>query len=551
VGEAEAFLIIEIWSAPDDGRRPQGVSLLLEPPAFRLVTSKTRPPTETIEALEESLQDIHLLSRPPDVKVEPGRKRSPPGTAPLMLVAEARQLNCFILGLEVRPIYRDPASGEVFPLLLRTLRRSVDHALKQAIFEFLRVQTTHHPENYLALGQRAVDETVWEIDQHLAGISSTFDFLLQVTPVNIDRAWARFKESNFEENPLFYYRPRPVDPALLKRKLYEIPLERIEDPTLAFIFREKRTELDRQLGMLEDRSSRNFLYGSLQLFGGVEPELLKLAEALLTALPSRSPTEEAEAPVGAEAFARRAMAELDYYRQNYPALTAQVEIRDDVIGLMVSRGNLLIGHTTSIAPSRVEALLQHEIGTHILTYFNGQAQPFQQLYTGLAGYEELQEGLAVLAEYLVGGLSRPRLRLLAGRVVAAYHLIEGTTFIDTFRVLHHTHGFSPRLAFSITTRIYRGGGLTKDAVYLRGLVEILHYLQQGGLLEPLFVGKIAAAHVPVIRELQWRQVLKPAPLRPRYMEHPQVTARLKRLRQGMSVLDLIPIEQPLTEKSML
>ena len=34
--------------------------------------------------------------------------------------------------------------------------------------------------------------------------------------------------------------------------------------------------------------------------------------------------------------------------------------------------------------------------------------------TGLTGYDTLQEGLAVLSEYLVGGLSRPRLRLLGG-----------------------------------------------------------------------------------------------------------------------------------------
>ena len=40
-------------------------------------------------------------------------------------------------------------------------------------------------------------------------------------------------------------------------------------------------------------------------------------------------------------------------------------------------------------------------------------------------------------------------------------------------------------------RIYRGGGLTKDAVYLRGLLQILRYLREGGELEPLFVGKVA------------------------------------------------------------
>ena len=81
---------------------------------------------------------------------------------------------------------------------------------------------------------------------------------------------------------------------------------------------------------------------------------------------------------------------------------------------MVSNGNLLIGRKAKIPASRVDALVQHEVGTHLLTYFNGRAQPFQMLYTGLAGYEEMQEGIAVLSEYLVDGLSVPRLRLLAG-----------------------------------------------------------------------------------------------------------------------------------------
>ena len=84
---------------------------------------------------------------------------------------------------------------------------------------------------------------------------------------------------------------------------------------------------------------------------------------------------------------------------------------------MVSNGNLFIGKRVKIPESRAEALIQHEVGTHVLTYINGKNQPFQQLYCGLSGCDELQEGLAVLSEYLVGGLSPPRLRLLAGRVI--------------------------------------------------------------------------------------------------------------------------------------
>jgi hypothetical protein len=93
-------------------------------------------------------------------------------------------------------------------------------------------------------------------------------------------------------------------------------------------------------------------------------------------------------------------------------------------------------------------------------------------------------------------------------------------------------------------RVYRGGGLTKDAVYLRGLHEILGYFQRGGEIEPLFVGKIAPDHVPLIRELRLREVLSPPPLRPRYMEDPHTARRLQRLCEGLTILQLVEVKDP-------
>ncbi len=211
----------------------------------------------------------------------------------------------------------------------------------------------------------------------------------------------------------------PDEPVVLKRKLYRAPVERIEDPALAMIFREKLDEIDRQITMLQDRNTNRFLPGSMQLYGPVEDDLHSLAANLLEVIPPRSREASDGGPLGSAEFARRAEEEIDFFRQSLPEIGAKVEIRPDVTGLMVSRGNLLISAESRIPASRVEALIQHEVGTHVLTYHNGKAQPLRHLYTGLAGYDALQEGLAVLSEYLVGGLSRPRLRLLAGRVVAA------------------------------------------------------------------------------------------------------------------------------------
>jgi uncharacterized protein (TIGR02421 family) len=530
-----AFLIVEIWSAAETG----ALSPNTRHPTFRILTPRRESLATTVQALADALRSLALPGTLIEVEVVDGGKAAPPGLPSLLTTTEASKLGCLMIGLEVTPFYRDAETGDLYPLLLRALHREFSRALQKTFFDFVQVQTTHRPQNYQMLGRRAVVRAVWEADRQLAHIDQSFNLLLAVSPVNADAAYAEFEQSGFERAPAFHYRMLPVDPDALKRRLYNTPLERVEDPTIALLLRDKRIELDRQINLLEDRDTSRFLYSSLQLYGGVDDDLLRLSESLLARLPAGGDGEPAEERLGATAFAECARAEIEYYRQLYPALSAAVEIREDIPGLMVARGNLLVGLRTRVARRRVEAALQHEVGTHIVTYFNGRAQPLRQLCTGLPGYDELQEGLAVMAEYLVGGLSPSRLRLLAARVIAVDLLVRGASFVELFRELRHDHGFGRQTAFTITMRVYRGGGFTKDAVYLRGLRNLLNYLKEGGAIEPLFVGKINFPHVPLIQELQWRQTLRPAPLFPRYLSSAQSRERLERLRNGLSVLDLI------------
>ena len=351
------------------------------------------------------------------------------------------------------------------------------------------------------------------------------------------RRMENLRKRGFENDPVFHYRLLTIDPEDLKRKLYSISFDEIEDPTMIYLLRDKRIELDRQITLIEDRNTPRFLYESLQLFPPVEDELLILAKEILNA-PKKS--FDADEKLDTHQVAKLARAEIEYYQNIYPPMSAKVEIREDTPpGLMVSHGDLMIGNRTSISTSRINALLQHEIGTHSVTYFNGRAQPLKLLYSGLPGYEQLQEGLAVFAEYLVGGLSSARLRTLAARVIAVKKLTDGKSFTEVFGELRGDYKFTPKTAFNITMRVFRGGGLTKDAVYLRGLVEVLSYLKTGGDIETLFVGKMGPEHVSIIRELQWREVLLPAPLAPRYMTFPETAKRLEKVKHGISVLDLV------------
>jgi uncharacterized protein (TIGR02421 family) len=539
------FLLVEVWSAPlhdhpesvvtpsDDGEAFE--------PRFEIVAPSSRIPRVTIEALSRSLGKEVLPFGGTRVVLGPYANLAPPGMKPLVRLSELKQWNGYMLGLVVRPAYRNEPTQELIPAAMRSIARSVECALDHAYFAFVQQRKSLRPAHYHAPARDSVVRDVLEIDRQLADIDRSFDLLLQATPVNAESAWREFRRLRFEKPPIFFYRPIPHDPTLLKRQLYLIPVERIEDPTLSYLFRQKQEELDRQITLLSDVDTPRFLPESLQIYGGVSEWLLQHAQELLDRVPTRSGG-SIRGQLNAKEFARRAQQELGYYQQKCADFAATVAVRDDMYaGMMVSGGQLLIGGKTRVARRRVDALLQHEIGTHLVTRYNGQQQPFRQLEVGLAGYDGLQEGLAVLAEYLVGGLSRYRMRVLAARVVAAHHLLEGASFIETFRILNRSLVFSQRTAYTVAMRIYRGGGLTKDAVYLRGLLQILRYLREGGQLEPLFVGKVASAHLPLIHELSNRDIIKPPALKPRYLESVDARTKLERLREGMKLMELLQL----------
>src|SRR5690606_15586610 len=100
-------------------------------------------------------------------------------------------------------------------------------------------------------------------------------------------------------------------------------------------------------------------------------------------------------------------------------------------------------------------------------------------------------------------------------------------------------GLSPAAAFNLVLRLYRGGGLAKDAIYLRGLLEVLAHLRAGGALDPFWMGKIAASHFGVMQELSTRGLLKPPRLAPQFLSHPQAESRLAAAAAGLSPLEMI------------
>tara|TARA_R110002072_G_scaffold86774_3_gene195766 strand:- start:6490 stop:7704 length:1215 start_codon:yes stop_codon:yes gene_type:complete len=368
------------------------------------------------------------------------------------------------------------------------------------------------------------------VDRALARMDTKVDWLERLTPINIKEIWGEFRASNFKRMPdSLFSEGLERDAPVLRRELFALPVREIEDPLVEALLLEKQREIDQQIELVRMRGKEGFILASIDLFGHVSETLLQQARDLLDKVPVLAPDAE---DAGAPEICDAARAEVEQYRARHPRFDCQV-IVDPTPGtsLYVSQGDFHVAADFRTSRHRIVPLIQHEIGTHAVTRHNGRCQPLHTLAGGLADYDELQEGLAVLAEYLSGYLPAERLRTLGARVVAAQMAIHEEKGPDIYACLVEEHEIDSRTAFDTALRAKRGGGLTKDALYLKGLAELLAHLSRGGDLEVLFLGKFALKHLHTVEALIENGILQRPDILPSYLQDQTALDRLARVRK--------------------
>ncbi len=531
-----AFLVIEVSEFEQDKLLTEDSPYL---PEFEigLEGDCARASRAALEAVGKAIESVSVRYRSPVVQKSVVEREDGGPLAGL-------DPDIGLIAIRFAPIYRQPDSDAIYPDLRERLVANVFDALLQGAAAFANASGALKLGSHRALGRASFLDTVRKLDKQMDKVCNSFDFLLAVTPINTTDAWEKFKASGQVQATQLLYRPLTVDVDAQKKALNSIKFENLEDPLLSGIYRDRQQELDLQLTAIDLRGTTRFREATRLLYGPVEPELLRMAQDILALPHPEGPSSIGEGGleghVDCHELKAAACEMVSAYQTDYDGFDADVIIRDDLpAGMMVSGPRLMISRNTRMARSRVQALLAHEIGVHLMTYFAGDAQGLRIFRTGLAGYEGIQEGLAVFAEYLVGGLTFGRLRLLAARVVGCAAMLEGADFLQTYRILTRDHGFSDSAAFNLTVRLYRSGGLAKDAIYLRGLRDVLAHIGAGKSLNPYWLGKFAKAQFPEIEELAARGLLKAPPITPTFLTGKGPERRLAAACAGISPADLV------------
>ena len=344
------------------------------------------------------------------------------------------------------------------------------------------------------------NQHLFDIDSNLNRLVKKIELLNYINPLNIESEKKQFYASKFQYEPQFKYPKIKFNGYKLHRLFFSQRLERIENESIRQLYEDIIYEYSGLIECIEKiNHGRKFYYNSLKSFGTPTERDLDNAKFILRfddndfheeMLPMYS-VEEAKAFF--EEYSKRY--DFKYNLKFSTNISAAAMVQNNSQTLLLRKN-----HKFSL--NQLKVLTNHEIGVHMVTTFNAINQPLKIFSNGFPNNVETQEGLAVYSEYMSGCLTINRLKELAYRVIAVDTLNKGYSFSDTFDMLYNQYKLNRDKAFTITLRVHRGGGFTKDHLYLSGINKVYKYAKKGGDLDILLTGKVSLEYKNTISQLQ-------------------------------------------------
>ncbi|MGB5652463.1 MAG: flavohemoglobin expression-modulating QEGLA motif protein [Robiginitalea sp.] len=343
-------------------------------------------------------------------------------------------------------------------------------------------------------------KTIFEIDAHLDRLVQRIELLSYINPLNAEKEKHRFFASKYNKDPQFKYPKLKFDPYKLQQLFFSHRIDDIEDERIRNLYKEVIYFYSNMVQCIETiGDGKDFYYNSLRVYGTPTDRDVQNARFILhfDEDPPSAAMERKYTPEQAHT----------YFTEFAKAYSFPLNIRltpHISADAMVSNStrSMLLKRNTRFSDNQLLTLAHHEIGVHMVTTYNGLQQPLHIFSNGFPNNVETQEGLAVFSEYMGGALTVKRLKELSYRVLATHTLSKGYSFSDTFDLIHNQYKLNREAAFNITLRTHRGGGFTKDRLYLSGLRKIYKRYQKGKSLEPLLSGKVSMEYEKDILHLQ-------------------------------------------------
>ena len=349
--------------------------------------------------------------------------------------------------------------------------------------------------------KRGIKIDLRALDKILAGLDRELPLLKELRPLNLrEEREKAAQDMNF--SPVFLQREFEGNLNEIESRLTGL---NADDSPLGLLLKKKQRELFHRIDLIRARgSARHFTSASLALYGAPSTALIGFVKAyLMTRAACDLPP-----PRDSMLSADEAAGEFESVLKNYGLFDFEINIRTSMVtDCATGDKKIYIRSKALFSRSRIEALIAHEIETHILTAENGRAQPFELFRRGFANYLDTQEGLAIYNQHRVLPPFHERRFAFAKNVLAVAYAMEHS-FSEVRKYLLSELGYTPEAALTKSLDLKRGlsvtaesGAFTKSLVYFRGLRAIEQFVSDGGDLRRLYIGKIAIEDLPLVAQI--------------------------------------------------
>lgn len=410
--------------------------------------------------------------------------------------------NTLVLPTEVKKIFMDESSGDVYPLVLEELKAGFKSAISETAAFFVRRYGKKKKTQKADVLSSTISPEVLALDKKLYVLCKSIETLNFINPVNLVAQRNKFLNKNHYISPSFNYKQLDINPYKFREQLYKLPVDDVNDADIQQLYRHVIDNLASKIDLLTTIGTDDFVYNSLKYYG--EPNHIDIANArFLLHLTVEQDERETKTLNADEAVC--------YFKEQAQAwkLTCRIEKSSKVVAkAMVNneKALLLINKDAIFSEKELNAFAYHELGIHMLTTINAKKHPLKVFSLGLTGNTHTQEGLALYSEYCSGSLTIERLKIIALRVIAVQYMLEHGDFVKTYHALINEFAIERDFAFTLTTRVYRGGGFTKDYLYLKGFRDVLN-LAKGNCIDNLLVGKVGTLDFDVTNEIVERGMI--------------------------------------------
>jgi len=413
--------------------------------------------------------------------------------------------NTLVLATEISKIYCDEKTGEIYPQVIKNIQARFKKAILNNANLYVNDLTNWKYNDKNMLLDNSITKTIQKIDNHLYRLLKSFEMLTYINPINVNSEKARFFKSKFTVNPNFKYKPIKINPYELTKSLHSIDTTQIEDITIRHLYESVITGCIDKINLLSSIGTDKFLYNSLRYFGRPNKVDIRNAEYILL-LP-----EIKEENIRGQRFGVDKAKEIfEEAFENY-GFKGKIKVdKKSLSTVMVinSTKTVVLKDGATFSQNELQYLAEHEIGVHMVTTMNATNNKLKIFSVGLPINTRTGEGMAVLSEYLSGNFTMNRLRELALRVVAVDLMCNGSDFKECFNSLVQDYKIEHNRAYNLVTRVYRGGGFTKDYLYLNGFSQLFKFWQDGNDLTPLLVGKTSIGFYNTIVEMIDRNLIE-------------------------------------------